>query len=868
MRIWVTGPGIASPIYATSADPDNFINLAGPIPAVSIGNIPRGQYRVITAQFYDAARNPVAVAYAKAVYSSTDSGSVSLEVNRRSIPLAEVIEQILSNDPNLLNSLDLERLKSDLEAVMAWNGTSFTVDPSRFVASALATLIINAGRVPGDLQTILTPGSDYIKETASLSFNVTELLGDDKVIVRLADPTSPLITQGNGPVNITGILPGTWELSITTEGGIEYQGLFGSYNIDFTAGDAKTRTDVTVTYPAPNVSDFSITRGPRNSTLEITGENFHTQPDVNIVNFQQGANNYEATVLEAAFDRLLVRVPEVVDGGIYNVTVQVGINPRTDPVEFDVQKIWYIKPDGDAEALGDSWANATTLHRALADSAASDGLWLQQGTYLPGTGDRQASFVINKAVTLLGGFTGTESNANQRDPKNNLTILSGDQLQNDDPTDISLDHGSRQDNSYHVLTISDVPPPPMGVWDAPMVTLDGLVIEGGNANGEGSEPSPVDDEEGGGGDFGPPIPPRPCESDCPEPATGTQNQGGGLLAQSPVEIYNTHFRRNSAVYGGGILYAGVSDFEVHDSRFSHNYADENGGAINTLGIAKLQRNHFEHNQAWNGGAVMASSEAWEGGHSIEHNIFAHNRALNNGGGLNGQAAHTNFCYNVFFNNSAGYVGGGLFYSVGSRLDYYDNLFAQNQAYRGGGAFIEGTDPSRTHEDDNNSYILNTAEDSGSGLYWAAAQKLQLKNTLLLGNNIIRGVDAEVLLINSATDLPDLATLIQDAWQGFSGSIVDQGELSLFDLDDPQLQDIDNPIGPDGIWKTDDDGLIPLLSSPLVGAGVYRGSTWYIDIRNRLRLSATPESPDYQGFSEDPTIGAYEHNGKPVSSNSF
>lgn len=861
MRIWVTGPGIASPIYATSTDPDNFINIAGSIPPVSIGSIPRGNYRVITAQFYDIARNPVAVAYAKAVYSSTESGGVSIEVNRRSIPLAEVISQITTARPDLLDKLDFEELKTILNNVMNWNGTSFGVDPSRFVTTALASLLINLGQIPSNLQVSLTPGSDYIKETASYSFNVSGLVGNDKVIIRLADPTSPLITQGNGPVNITGILPGTWPLSISTQAGITYtSGLIASENVTFTAGDALNRAAVVLDHANPVIHELSISRGPRNSEFEIIGENFHTTAATNVVNFNQGGSDFTAEVLEAQSDRLRVKVPNVTDPGDYNVTVQVGARTSGAQV-YNVQKIWYIKPDGDVAAQGDSWANATTLQRALADAGAGDQLWLQRGTYLPGIEDPHASFVINKAVTLLGGFAGTESNAEQRDPKTNLTILSGDQVQNDDPTDISIESASRQDNSYHVVTIADVPD--LGGWDDPVATLDGLVIEGGNARVDGDRPV----APGGGFDFGPPEcdefhPDFPdCEDTGGDTEPNRDNQGGGVLALSPVEIYNTHFRRNTAFYAGALLYAGSGRMRLYDNHFSQNTAGENGGALYLLSGADVKRNHFENNAAYNGGAVHVPSGGESGRPDFYNNVFIQNTASRSGGAVYSSAQYMEFQRNLLFGNSAGDAGGGLQHNLtGGWFEHHDNLYLQNQARQGGGAYIAAYSGwgTPTHTSDNNSYIQNTATEGGSGLYWMGGYILNARNTLFMGNDLMRGSNISILLEHNATDLASLAALVKDDTTSFAASVTDGNDNSLFNVS-PQFQNSLNPIGPDGLWKTDDDGLIPLLSSPLAGAGVYRGATWHVDIRGRHRTS---NAADYPDFSEDPTIGAYEHNGKP------
>ena len=147
----------------------------------------------------------------------------------------------------------------------------------------------------------------------------------------------------------------------------------------------------------------------------------------------------------------------------------------------------------DASATGNddgtSWSDAyTSLDNAIANAGLLSEIWVAQGTYKPSTGTgREATFLVNKVITVYGGFNGTESNLEDRDPLNNLTILSGD-LNGDDNATLTEAEATRQDNSYHVITLK-------GAFSSGGV-FDGFTITGGNANGpvDSSCSTPVVDQ--------------------------------------------------------------------------------------------------------------------------------------------------------------------------------------------------------------------------------------------------------------------------------------------------------------------------------------------------------------------------------------
>jgi|GEM_PF-5147760 len=106
--------------------------------------------------------------------------------------------------------------------------------------------------------------------------------------------------------------------------------------------------------------------------------------------------------------------------------------------------IIYVAPGGTGDGTG--WSSPTTLDKALAATDASE-VWLKAGSY-DATG-----LEIDRSVTLRGGFAGTETAADKRSLRANVTTL-------------------KSSGKDRVLTVSG---------DA-AVSLDALAITGGSAD--------------------------------------------------------------------------------------------------------------------------------------------------------------------------------------------------------------------------------------------------------------------------------------------------------------------------------------------------------------------------------------------------
>ncbi|HET8809781.1 MAG TPA: FG-GAP-like repeat-containing protein [Flavobacteriaceae bacterium] len=261
---------------------------------------------------------------------------------------------------------------------------------------------------------------------------------------------------------------------------------------------------------------------------------------------------------------------------------------------------------GNDSNTGESWAQAfQTLTKALSEADGRDQIWVAEGTYFPDEGfgatndDRNASFTVTGAqdgLEIYGGFAGTETQLNQRDPGAHPVILNGD---------IDGD-GTATGNSYHVFSFD-------GTTDEGGITLatvlDGLTITNGNADG-----SSPDNRAG-----------------------GIYLVGNGNGNECSPRIVNTVFVNNSAEVGGAIYCygaGGISSPAIVNSIFTGNTTTLIGGAIQTSG-----------NNGGTSSPVVANS-IFIFNHSDGDGGAIHNSAVNSG------TSATQISNSIFWGNTA------------------------------------------------------------------------------------------------------------------------------------------------------------------------------------------------------------------------
>ncbi len=261
---------------------------------------------------------------------------------------------------------------------------------------------------------------------------------------------------------------------------------------------------------------------------------------------------------------------------------------------------------------GTSWSTAfSQLTAGLSAAAAVSGVpvevWVAQGTYKPGSLRRDV-FTIPSGVKVYGGFVGNENLLSLRNPKNNLTVLSGE----------IGSAAQRSDNTYHVV-----------VFDAAndQTRIDGFQIQRGYAEFfAGSQNTNLT---------------------APQALTS----GGGILAinKSKATVSNCVIADNKATFGGGILLRDSSHLLIAQTIIWGNEATF-GGGIYVLGGSKprIENVLIVSNKGLGGGLYVNASQP-----TLIHCTLASNLGTNGTAGAVFNANATTTLQNsILWGNSA------------------------------------------------------------------------------------------------------------------------------------------------------------------------------------------------------------------------
>lgn len=303
---------------------------------------------------------------------------------------------------------------------------------------------------------------------------------------------------------------------------------------------------------------------------------------------------------------------------------------------------------------------AGALENALSFDGAND--------YIDLKPRREGTFLLKSGVALYGGFSGDETARSQRDPAANVTILSGDLLDNDGAGFINY-----EDNVYHAVTGSGA--------DATAI-LDGFTIRGGDADGEHPH------DRGGGICI---YSGRPTLANLIITGNAAERFGGGMAnyASSP-SLNHVTFSGNKAKYygssGGGMYNDWYSSPTLSEVIFIGNYANDGGGGMYNQDHSNptLVNVSFSANSAdFLGGGMFNRSSS-----PVLTGVTFSGNASGSGGGMYNANSSSPTLINVTFSgNSATYNGGGMFSWLASNPVLTNVTISGNTAgWAGGGLY--------------------------------------------------------------------------------------------------------------------------------------------------------------------------------------
>lgn len=371
--------------------------------------------------------------------------------------------------------------------------------------------------------------------------------------------------------------------------------------------------------------------------------------------------------------------------------------------------IIYVSQNATGLNNGDSWQNAySDLQSALNIALSGDVIWVARGNYTPGN-DREDTFNLKNGVSIYGGFNGSETQLEQRNINNNLTVLSGEIGNPNDNTD----------NSYHVVTAENV--------DTSTI-LDGFTVTRGNANR-------FIDNDGGGifTESGNPTFRNLVITDNRADATG----GGFFNADSNPILINVTFQANEAGDGGG-MYNRNSNPQLTNVNFNNNKVVDvgaGGGLYNRDSSPILTNVNFIGNIAVDDGDGAGMFLEGDSNPVLKTVVFDGNIAEGNGGGI-----ATNSLGNkqpvlidvIFQNNQAGDNGGGFYGADASPLinvSFLNNTAGTDGSGNGGGMY----NPSAKNLT-NVLFAYNTASNDGGGMYNTEQGDAVVTNATFIGNS--------------------------------------------------------------------------------------------------------------------------------------
>ena len=283
-------------------------------------------------------------------------------------------------------------------------------------------------------------------------------------------------------------------------------------------------------------------------------------------------------------------------------------------------QVVYVDAAATGSGNGTSWADAAHAVQTGIDLAAGSGaaeVWVAAGVY-------PESVTMKNGIALYGGFTGVETQRDQRSPTANVTVIDA----------------SGTASGFHALVFDSVS----------NAILDGFIITGGQANG-----------------------------------TGPDGVGGGVVCRNlgaGNEIANCRITGNSASEGGGGLYCLHSSPSLRNTTLTQNTSASNGAGVYclTLSSPSFDGCVLNNNQATSqGGAVYCFNQCAP---SFANTTLFVNTAGENGGAmscvLNSSPAVTN-C--VIYDNSAltGH-GGGVYCQLNSDPLFTNTIFVRNTDY--------------------------------------------------------------------------------------------------------------------------------------------------------------------------------------------
>lgn len=393
-QVSIVGLGLPAPLYPVTANPAQNNTL----PAVCdttrctvetrIENVPAGENRVALITAYDSAGQAIPGSTLAAAFTlPTDPNEVlTVRLSSLSTPVGQVVQGLLNAGEHLLLSeLDAEALQDFIVLLTEASGDypdfSYITPPSLI---DIPLLVQDLTASQGDI-TALTPGrSDYLKQPAVITVTITGLQGEDKVKLRLTDPTSTPLFVGNGTFSFDKVPAGDWQVVLENTQGYTVTNSPGSVTVTENQTLTLPTTTLTPIVNAPPVLTESVIS--QGGSLVLQSRNFNPSAFANQItifgNLNSGGfisgywtvNATDITEEDGLYSATFPLPPEIT-GQWFNLRI---FDP-TEPITFTISSFNVLSLDRGAATAGDT----LLINAANFDPLASNHQVIIAGRTLP-----------------------------------------------------------------------------------------------------------------------------------------------------------------------------------------------------------------------------------------------------------------------------------------------------------------------------------------------------------------------------------------------------------------------------------------------------------------------------------------------------
>ena len=467
------------------------------------------------------------------------------------------------------------------------------------------------------------------------------------------------------------------------------------------------------------------------------------------------------------------------DGAVKSYNDEGGLKSSkviSETLEFDANsfpRAWYVKAGATDAEKGLSWEKPTSLDYALTTALPGSVLHLAAGTYNPTvalkymTGDGDAAveapvqeefkgYLIDKNITIVGGYPANAATGAVADPATNATILDG------------------AGKAYHTVVVAS---PKV---DGEKVVIEGVTIKGGANTAES-------------------VGFLPCNG-----VNLTSTQAAGIaLINSVVDLKNVTVTGNKASNNAGLYTAGC-DITMTSCKIEGNETTGNSGGATFTTDTKLVMDgcSISNNTAagFAGGAYFYVPAEQTMDIEVKNSHFDNNTATGNCGGVyvrddsgtnNMKISFTN----TTFNGNVGNMGGCLLVN-NAKLAFKGCEFKGNKNNGNGIMYMYTTNTGGEIEltMDGCSYVENVpAEGASTGLiggiylytnHTSHTIKAYITNTYF-ANNKANGRAAAIYMRNAKVDKTYLYVAnctFANNWAGSLGSAINLYGTAAYTVD--------------------------------------------------------------------------------------